>query len=56
MVIQPASDPRVERKKKPSGLPGYWIAEIHPNVCAWIERDEPSCRATIKVRGERQSG
>ena len=38
MVIQLASDPRV------SGLAGDWIAEIHPNVCAWIERDEASFR------------
>ena len=44
VLIQLASDPSVERKKKPSSLAGYWIAEIHPNVCAWIERDEPTFR------------
>ena len=42
MVSQIASHPRVKRKKKAPGLPGDRIAEIHPNVCAWIERDEPS--------------
>jgi hypothetical protein len=44
VVIQLASDPRVERKKKPSGLAGDWIAEIYANVRAWIERDEPRFR------------
>src|SRR5271157_5619048 len=44
VVSQTASDPGVKRKKKAPGLPGDGIAEIHPNVCAWIERDDPSLR------------
>jgi hypothetical protein len=34
VVIQLASDLRIERKKKPSALAGDWIAEIHPNIGA----------------------
>jgi hypothetical protein len=37
VIVQFASDPRVERKKKSSALAGDWIAEIHPNVGARIE-------------------
>jgi hypothetical protein len=35
--IQFASDPCVERKKKPPALAGDGITEIHPNIGAWIE-------------------
>ena len=37
VLVQFTSDPRVERKKKPPALAGYWITEIHPNIGARIE-------------------
>src|ERR1700722_9400601 len=55
MIRQAAPDPGVERQKEPPRLAGDRIAEIHPNIRARKESDEPVVgKSQIEIRRQLQ--